>query len=295
LNVAGRIMTNSSGGGKRRVIDSLRLQLDAADIFPDDGAMSAAHPDRLLDEIADLCTTARRILFITGAGISADSGLPTYRGIGGLYDRNLTDEGFLIEEALSGDMLAQRPEITWKYLAQIEATCRGVRPNVAHETIAWLEAERGGVTVLTQNVDGLHRAAGSRDLIEIHGTLHQLVCTECGRRITVPDYVELAMPPACPECDGLVRPDVVLFGEALPLDAVKRLVSTLEDGVDLVFSIGTTSVFPYIAEPVLDAVRRGVPTVEINPGETCVSDAVDFRLAMGAAQALGEIRRRMER
>ena len=208
------------------------------------------------DELAELCADARRILFITGAGISADSGLPTYRGIGGLYDRNLTDEGLEIEEALSGDMMAQRPDITWKYIAQIEAACRGVQPNAAHDAIAWLEAARDGVTVLTQNIDGLHRAAGSRDLIEIHGTLHSLLCTGCGERQEVPDYESLALPPACLECGSLLRPEVVLFGEALPRQAVDRLLAVLEVGVDLVFSIGTTSVFPYIAEPVVDEIGR---------------------------------------
>jgi len=250
--------------------------------------------DPTFDEIARLCERADRLLFITGAGISADSGLPTYRGIGGLYDGNLTEEGLPIEDALSGDMLLARPDVTWKYIAQIEATCRGVSPNAAHEAIAWLEAVHGGVTVLTQNIDGLHRAAGSRDPIEIHGTLHRLLCTECEFALAVPDYERLEIPPACPACGALVRPDVVLFGEALPTDAVQRLIATLESGVDLVFSIGTSSVFPYIAEPVFDALRRGVPTVEINPGESRISDAVDFRLRMGAAAAMREIRRRLE-
>jgi NAD-dependent deacetylase len=255
--------------------------------------MYDADLDQAFDEIAELCARARRILFITGAGISADSGLPTYRGIGGLYNRQLTDEGLTIEDALSGEMMALRPAITWKYLAQIEAACRGVRPNAAHEAIAWLEASRGGVTVLTQNIDGLHRAAGSRDLIEIHGTLHRLVCTGCGRRQDVPDFRALSLPPAC-DCGRLLRPAVVLFGEALPREAVDRLVAVLEAGVDLVFSIGTTSVFPYIAEPVADALRRGVPTVEVNPGTSMVSEHVNYRLRLGAAAALTEIRRRLD-
>lgn len=253
----------------------------------------ASARERQLEEVARLCATARRVLFVTGAGISADSGLPTYRGIGGLYDSSVTEEGFAIEDALSGAMMAERPEITWKYLAQIEANCRGARPNAAHEAIAWLEA-KSRVTVLTQNVDSLHRAAGSRDVIEIHGTLHRLRCSDCGWRQAVPDYEGLPIPPACRECGGRLRPDVVLFGEALPIDAVNRLIATLEAGTDLVFSIGTTSVFPYIAAPVLEAVRRGIPTVEINPGESNVSECVDTRLRMGAAAALGAIRRRLE-
>ena len=257
--------------------------------------MTAAPDERRLDEIAAHCAGAQRVLFITGAGISADSGLPTYRGIGGLYNGNATDEGYVIEDALSGEMMASRPEITWKYLAQIEANCRGAQPNAAHAAIAWLEELKGGVTVLTQNIDGLHRAAGSRDLIEIHGTLHRLSCTACCLRREVRDYAGLAMPPGCPDCGALLRPDVVLFGEALPPGAVQRLIAIVERGVDLVFSIGTTSVFPYIAEPVVDALRRGVPTVEINPGESRVSDYVDYRLQTGAAQAMAELRRRIEK
>ncbi len=110
------------------------------------------------------------------------------------------------------------------------------------------------------------------------------------------DYSELhEIPPPCPHCLGHLRPAVVLFGEALPRPAVRRLEQVLDEGYDLVFSIGTTSVFPYIAEPVVDALRRGVPTVEINPGESRVSDYVDYRLRLGAAQAMAELRRRIER
>lgn len=248
----------------------------------------------LFDEIARLTADARRILFITGAGISADSGLPTYRGIGGLYDDTLTEEGMSIEQALSGSTFAAHPEITWKYLAQIETNCRGVRPNPAHQAIAWLEARQPATTVLTQNIDGLHYTAGSRNLIEIHGTLHRLICTGCASRFQVADYASLDLPPACPDCRQPLRPEVVLFGEALPPAAIGQLIATLEHGVDLVFSIGTTSVFPYIAEPVFDAVRRGIPAVEINPGRSRVSDSVDYRLPMGAAAAMSEIRRRIE-
>ncbi|WP_287366002.1 Sir2 family NAD-dependent protein deacetylase, partial [Thauera sp.] len=123
--------------------------------------------DPVLDRVASLLGRARRILFITGAGISADSGLPTYRGIGGLYHDRLTAEGLTIEEALSGEMMALRPDIAWRYIAEIEANCRGARPNAAHRLIAALEQEKPMVCVLTQNVDGLHADAGSRNLIEI--------------------------------------------------------------------------------------------------------------------------------
>ncbi len=249
--------------------------------------------DKTLAAVADVLARAQRILFVTGAGISVDSGLPTYRGIGGLYHDRLTEEGLTIEEALSGEMMATRPEIAWRYIAQIESSCRGAQPNAAHRLIAALEQEKALVCVLTQNVDGLHRAAGSRNVIEIHGTVHRLHCMSCRQGRRVEDYAGLSIPPECPRCGGILRPDVVLFGEALPELAIERLESVLSQGMDAVVSIGTTSVFPYIAGPVLWAARQGVPTVEINPGDTTVSAIVDHRLRMCAAEALPALWRRM--
>lgn len=247
----------------------------------------------ILDAVAGEIQRAGRILFITGAGISADSGLPTYRGVGGLYHERLTHDGLTIEEALSGPMMAERPDIAWKYIAEIEANCRGARPNIAHRIIAALERERPGVVVLTQNVDGLHRDAGSRNLIEIHGTVHRLRCMECPHSRSVPDYSGMQIPPLCPVCGAIMRPDVVLFGETLPERETVRLEAMLASGVELVVSIGTTSVFPYIAGPVWWARQAGVPTIEINPGDTEVSHLVTHRLKMRAAEAMPEIWRRM--
>ena len=244
---------------------------------------------QLIERIVNKMRHARRLLFITGAGISADSGLPTYRGIGGLYNEQLTEEDIPIEMALSGQMLAAAPHITWKYIYQIEKSCRGASCNEAHRIIATLQDHFDEVWVLTQNVDGFHRQAGSRNLIEIHGDIHDLYCPACGYEVSVSHYGDLAIPPPCPQCDALLRPRVVLFGEVLPEAAVERLYLQLEKGFDIVFSIGTTSVFPYIAGPVMEAIRLGIPTVEINPGETAVSQIVDYKLAAGAAVSLKEI------
>ena len=232
---------------------------------------------------------ARRVLFVTGAGISADSGLPTYRGIGGLYNDQTTEDSFSIETALSGAMLEANPAITWKYLHQIEHACRGARFNDAHAIIAEWQ-DHFEVCVLTQNIDGFHRDAGSRNLIEIHGDIHDLYCTRCDYAATVPDYSDLNLPPACPRCHALVRPRVVLFGEVLPSPAIQHLYRELDQGFDLVFSIGTTSVFPYIAGPVVQASQMGIPTVEINPADTNVTRFVDYKLAAGAAASLRAIR-----
>ncbi len=226
---------------------------------------------------------ARRVLFITGAGISADSGLPTYRGVGGLYDDGAeTEDGLSIEEALSGECLITRPEITWKYLAQIERNCRQVAPNAAHHQLARLESDLD-VTVLTQNIDGLHLRAGSTRVIEIHGSLASRHCMQCG---ATADVENSQLPPKCERCGGIVRPEVVLFGEALPQVALRRLDQEYAKGFDAVVVVGTTAMFPYIAEPVLQAIRRRTPTIEINPAHTLLSGMVEFYLSMRASAAV---------
>ncbi|WP_417067277.1 SIR2 family NAD-dependent protein deacylase [Niveibacterium terrae] len=242
--------------------------------------------EKELDAVASLLASAKRVLFITGAGISADSGLPTYRGINGLYNDQATEEGVEIEEALSGDMLETRPEITWKYLAQIEAACLGAQPNFAHQALARIEREKPGSLVLTQNIDGLHHAAGSRNLIEIHGSLRRLHCTRCAYREDAAVWEGRALPPLCPACQGPLRPDVVLFGEMLGMENLRRLQLALQQGFDMVFSVGTSSVFPYIVEPVAWAIRNAIPSVEINPLDTQISEHVRFRLPLGAAEAM---------
>ncbi|MFO0632625.1 MAG: NAD-dependent protein deacylase [Nannocystaceae bacterium] len=248
-----------------------------------------APPAATIARFAAMVAAARRALFITGAGISADSGMPTYRGMGGLYEAQLTDEGVAIEDALSGEMLARAPALCWKYIHVIEAASRRAEPNAAHEVIAWLQS-RLDVWVLTQNVDGLHRRAGSRQLIEIHGDVHGLSCTACAFRQRVDDYAALAPVPHCPHCGAIVRPDVVLFGEALPGESVAQLRQELARGFDLVVSIGTTSVFPYIAAPVLQARARGNATVEVNPGQSAVSAAVELRIVARAAATMAALR-----
>lgn len=242
-----------------------------------------------LGAIAERLADARRVLFITGAGLSADSGLPTYRGIGGLYEDAVTEDDLPIEVALSGEMLNRRPAGVWKHIAQIEEGAMGAGFNGAHAAITRMQRRFDHCTVLTQNIDGFHLDAGSSDVIEMHGNVHQLDCTVCDWHDCVDDYAGLAVPPSCPACGALVRPRVVLFGEMLPLEALARLERAVERGFDAVFSVGTTSVFPYIAAPVVEARRRGKLTVEINPGDTEVSHLVDYRLRERAINVLPKL------
>jgi NAD-dependent deacetylase len=228
---------------------------------------------------------ARSVLFITGAGISAESGIPTYRGIGGLYNDQPAEESMPIEEVLSGPTFQAQPALTWKHLQRIENACRGAKFNRAHEILARFERSFERCWVLTQNVDGFHRSAGSKNVIDIHGDLHELRCTQCPFAERVADYTHLAPCPMCPKCGAVLRPDVVLFGELLPLEKTQLLKQQLRKGFDVVFSIGTSSLFPYITYPVMEAAQEGRATVEINPGRTSLSHLVDVRLQAGAVAA----------
>lgn len=243
----------------------------------------------IIEQISEQLSQSKRLLFITGAGISAESGLPTYRGVSGLYENKTTEEGYPIEQALSGAMFRQEPNITWKYMAQIEACCRGKSFNTAHQIIAEMEAKFESICVFTQNIDGFHHHAGSTDVIDIHGNIYELSCVGCDYQISPKDYSEIEVPPYCPECGEMVRPNVVLFDEALPMDKIYRFEAELSKGFDMIFSIGTSSVFPYIAQPVIDASRKGVMTIEINPEETVVSSFVEIRLPTGACSAMKQI------
>lgn len=243
----------------------------------------------MLDEVVVLLEKSKNILFVTGAGISAESGLPTYRGIGGLYNDRLTKDNIPIEVALSGMMMLQKPEITWTYISEIEKACRGAKYNRAHEIIAQMEQRFERVWVLTQNVDGFHRDAGSEKLVEIHGDIHTVFCTRCNYTISRANYPELQIPPKCPECGSIMRPDVVLFGEFLKMERLAQINAELLKGFDVVFSVGTTSVFPYISRPVIEASLNGVPTVEINPSDTEVTRYVSYKFPHGAVQVLGDI------
>ena len=247
-----------------------------------------------VSRLAKLASAASRVLFVTGAGISADSGLPTYRGVGGLYEIESTEEGIPIEVALSGEAMARAPALCWKYIHQIEAACRGALPNGGHHAIAALERHVEAVVVLTQNVDGFHHAAGSSRVVAIHGDIHDIDCTRCEATRRVEDYAELSPLPRCPQCGAVERPRVVLFGELLPEPAVATLMEEEARGFDLVVAVGTTAGFPYIAGQVARAAAAGVPTVEINPARTVLSDLVSLRIAGRAEPTLVSLCERLD-
>lgn len=243
----------------------------------------------VITAVVDALWQAESVLFITGAGVSAESGIPTYRGMGGLYNVGTTDEGFPIEEILSSHMLRANPALCWKYLAQIGSAVQGAQHNRAHEVIAEMESQFDRLWVLTQNIDGFHRAAGSKNLIEVHGNMHSLSCMGCGHKVLVDEFHTLEIPPRCPRCPALLRPDVVLFGELIDGPGIENLHTELDRGFDIVFSVGTTSLFPYIQAPLYMAQASGKTTVEINLSQTDVSPMVNYRIQAPAAETLQAI------
>lgn len=245
----------------------------------------------LLLQTASALRHARRILVITGAGLSADSGLPTYRGVGGLYNGE-TDDGIPIEMALSGPMLRRDPALSWKYIAQLGRACLGGQPNRAHYAIAELQRKKPECWVLTQNVDGYHRAAGSppERLIEIHGQMAPLFCQSCGAKDPeLSAHLERPLPPLCRLCGGVMRPSVVLFQEMLPEQAMQTLYEEMAKGFDAVLSIGTTASFPYIHEPVVRTRVCGGFTAQVNLTPTPQSAQMDAFFACRAVHVMDDL------
>jgi NAD-dependent deacetylase len=230
----------------------------------------------MLEAVADLLSQARSVLFITGSGLSSDSELPHYRGIPGLL-RKTREDGKLFEAALAIETLQRKPMTTWKLLLDMDARVRAARPNAGHEALVLFERYLERCTIMTINVDRLHQRAGSKSVIEMHGALHDLLCSRCEISTRHERFDRMEIPPACGACGTVLRPDMPLFGESLPADPFTRLQAELDEGFDLVIAIGVAMMFPYLARPLLVAKSEGIPTVEIGAHNTDVSDVVDFR------------------
>lgn len=211
----------------------------------------------------------RRVVAFTGAGISADSGIPTFRGEDGLW-RNFSAEDLATPEAFRRD-----PLLVWEWYEWRRGLIREAKPNAAHEAIARLH----DATVVTQNVDGLHARAGAPSVIELHGNLFRVRCTK-EHRVTTREEAFDTLPPRC-ECGALLRPDVVWFGELLSDDIVARAVGAIRSA-DLLLVIGTSGVvYPAAA---FIRLSHGL-SIEINPQTSALSSACTFAIPEKAAAA----------
>ena len=234
-------------------------------------------------ELASRVRGARRLTILTGAGVSAASGIPTFRGPQGLW-REFRPEDLATPEAFARD-----PQVVWEWYAWRREQIAACQPNAAHEVIANLANDPLRRTfVITQNVDDLHMRAGTPSLIRLHGSIWELSCAArcpAGARPWRDERVPLSpCPPRCPHCGGLARPAVVWFGE--PLDHATLDAALQATACDLFLTVGTSSLVYPAAGLVHEAHRRGAFTAEINLEATPASSAVDLALHGAAEQIL---------
>lgn len=222
-----------------------------------------------LDEVRGRLARARKVLVITGAGISAESGIPTFRGPEGYWKKHPP------EELASPEGFARDPRLVWEWYNYRRRLIAGCRPNPAHYAVAALERRVPQFLLCTQNVDGLHAQAGSRNIVEIHGSIWRVRPVEGGPAYedrTIYDDVDMPLHSA----EGrLLRPDVVWFGEMLPVEEMERVDAFLAAGpVDVAFVIGTTAVFHYIQRWTVVPKQQGAMVIEVNPDPSLPSDFV---------------------
>ena len=239
----------------------------------------------LLDLLPELLS-GRPLAVLTGAGISKESGLPTFRGPGGLWEGNRP------EDLATPEAFARDPEKVWRFYAWRLEKLRCARPNEGHLALARMERILPRMTLVTQNVDGLHTAAGSRNLLELHGSLLHARCTECERRSGAPEG-EIPPLPRC-ACGGLLRPDVVWFGEALAPDVWAAAAAAAEECA-VFFVVGTSSVVAPASSLALLAARRGAYVFEINTEETPLAPLAAAVFRSSAAEVLPAIARALVR
>ena len=237
-----------------------------------------------MQDIAELRRRIRgaaRVTVLTGAGVSAASGVPTFRGPQGLW-RNYRPEDLATPQAFARD-----PRLVWEWYDWRRQLIAGCRPNDAHLALARMSAAPG-FTLITQNVDGLHELAGTRDVVRFHGSIWEVRCVQCGaaredRRAPLP-----LLPPTCAHCGALERPGVVWFGEPIDPAVLVRCDAALD--CEVFISVGTSSMVYPAAGLVHEARARGAYTVEINPVASETAPAVDLAIAAPAEEALPALR-----
>jgi len=240
-----------------------------------------------IDRASERLGAARRVTVVTGAGVSAASGVPTFRSADGLWSN------FRVEELATAEAFSRNPRLVWEWYEWRRNRIAACEPNRAHEVLAAWSRHYPKFTLVTQNVDGLHERAGTRNVVRFHGSIWELSCwRSCGaspgrwRDDTTPLP---AIPPPCPHCGGLARPGVVWFGEAIDPAVLEESLAALDCDVCLV--VGTSAVVYPAAGLADEARRRGAYTIEINPEATDATPRFDLAIAGRAEEVLDEIER----
>lgn len=235
-------------------------------------------PEKFLQRLK----TADSIVFFTGAGISAESGIATFRGENGIWKK------FRPEELANFDAFMSNPDRVWEWYQYRREIVHNCEPNPGHLAIAEFEKYFDKVTVVTQNIDGLHARAGSNEIFEVHGNIERNYCVECKTFYDSPEIKESETTPKCEKCGGLIRPDVVWFGEALPMDIFSAGERAAEQS-DICFIVGTSAVVYPAAYIPISAKQSGSYLVEVNVDKTEISSSVDLSLQGKSGEILPEI------
>ncbi|ALG67369.1 SIR2 family NAD-dependent protein deacylase [Beggiatoa leptomitoformis] len=222
-------------------------------------------------ELTQCLKHSKRLAILTGAGISAESGVPTFRdaqtGLWAQYNPT---------ELATPEAFQQNPKLVWEWYAWRQQLVAKAEPNAGHLALVELEHHQPSLTIVTQNIDGLHQRAGSNRVIELHGNINRFKCaTE--NRILEQWEKQTAIPPHCPYCNGLIRPDVVWFGESLPVFALEQALQAIERS-DVLLTIGTSALVQPAATLPLKALQQGATVIEINPETTPLTPCVHFSL-----------------
>lgn len=231
------------------------------------------------EKLISTLNDAERVAVLTGAGISAESGVPTFRGNDGLWRK------FKPEELANFDAFIRNPEIVWEWYKHRKRIMDAIQPNPGHYALAQLEQKHKKVSIITQNIDNLHRRAGSRNVFELHGNIDRNYCIACGSGITNEELLQQNGVPRCTSCHGLIRPDVVWFGELLPVDVWSASVEAAEHAI-LFFAVGTSGVVHPAASLPSIAKKAGAYLVEINIEHTELSWQADEVLIGKAGEIL---------
>lgn len=250
--------------------------------LPAIGTAMISIPEQLLSRLG----SADHIVFFTGAGMSAESGVPTFRGEDGIWKK------LKPEELANFNAFIRNPEIVWEWYKHRKKIMADIVPHKGYEVIARMERTFARVTVITQNIDNLHRRAGSTDVIELHGNIERNYCITCGEPYADRKILESPVVPRCDKCGGLVRPDVVWFGENLPEDEWDRAVRAA-GSADVFFSIGTSAVVYPAASIPQYARRSGAYCVEINLEPTPLWSSMNSVIQAKAGEALTALEERI--
>ena len=233
------------------------------------------------DDFKGILKNVKKVAILTGAGISAESGVPTFRGEGGIWNK------FKPEELATVDAFMSNPKLVWEWYLWRRQIMSEVGPNPAHHALVDMESLYDDFSLITQNVDGLHRVAGSKKIYEVHGNISLNKCLDCSRPYDGEINLDDDKLPQC-RCGGKIRPDVVWFGEMLPADVINKAFIASERA-ELFFSIGTSALVHPAASLPFTAKQSGAYLVEVNLDPTPLSDYADYAIHGPAGEIMPEI------